>query len=101
MSCDGNTLVRRVANITNQQTISSYFSYFWSRFFVSSDWISSFAVELMSCLSVCFVVLFPVRFPHLLIVMSDLLILFAGLAVLLVMAGVSRAAVLVWAQCEQ
>ena len=55
--------------------------------------ISSFAVELMSCLFVCCVVLFPVRFPCLLIVMSHLLIPFAGLAVLLVMAGVSRAAV--------
>ena len=55
----------------------------------------------MSCLFVCCVVLFPVRFPRLLIVMSDLLISFAGLAVLLVMAGVSRAAVRVWAQCEQ
>ena len=55
--------------------------------------ISSFAVELMSILFVSCVGLFPVRFPRLLIVMSDLLISFAGLAVLLVMAGVSRAAV--------
>ena len=47
----------------------------------------------MSCLFVCCVVLFPVRFPRLLIVMSDLLISFAGLAVLLVTAGVSGAAV--------
>ena len=50
-------------------------------------------VELVSISFVCCVVLFPVRFPHLLISMSDLLISFAGLAVLLVMAGVSGAAV--------
>ena len=47
----------------------------------------------MSISFVCCVVLFPVRFPRLLISMSDLLISFAGLAVLLVMAGVSGAAV--------
>ena len=50
-------------------------------------------MELVSISFVCCVVLFPVRFPHLLILTSDLLISFAGLAVLLVTAGVSGSAV--------
>ena len=50
-------------------------------------------MELVSISFVCCVVLFPVRFPRLLILTSDLLVSFAGLAVLLVTAGVSEAAV--------
>ena len=51
-------------------------------------------MELVSISFVCSVVLFPVRFPRLLILMLDLLLSFAGLAVLLVTAGVSGSAVL-------
>ena len=47
----------------------------------------------MSISFVCCVVLFPVRFLHLPILTSDLLVSFAGLAVLLVTAGVSGSAV--------
>ena len=47
----------------------------------------------MSISFVCCVTLFPVRIPRLLNLMLDLLVSFAGLAVLLVTAGVSGSAV--------